>query len=55
MQAEYQAMYTGMQELVWLRGVLKIVRSEDDPTSFFIDSQSAEDLALSSVFKECKA
>ena len=51
MQAEYQAMYAGMQELVWLRGVLgEIGRPEDEPTPFFIDSQSAPDLALYPVF-----
>ena len=51
MQAEYQAMYAGMQELVWIRGVLgEIGRPEVEPTPFFIDSQSAEDLALNPVF-----
>ena len=32
---------------MWLRGVLgEIGGPEDEPTPFFIDSQSAEDLAL---------
>ena len=51
MRAEYQAMYAGIQELVWLRGVLgKIGRPEGKPTPFFVDSQGAEDLALNLVF-----
>ena len=49
MHAEYQAMYAGIQELVWLWGVGRD-RSARRPTPFFIDSQSAEDLSLNSVF-----
>ena len=49
--ADYQGMYAEMKELVWLRGVLgKIGRPEDKPSPFFIDSQSAEDIALNPVF-----
>ena len=51
MQSEYQAMYAGMQEIGWLRGVLaesNLWLSE--PTLCFPDSQSAEDLALNPVY-----
>jgi hypothetical protein len=51
MQAEYQALYAGMQELVWLRGVMaELGLPFDEPTPFFVDSQSAEDLALNPVY-----
>ncbi len=51
MQSEYQAMYAGMQELVWLRGVLaELGLRLYEPTPFFLDSQSARDLALNPVF-----
>ena len=51
MQAEYQAIYAGMQELVWLRGVMaELGLPFDEPTPFFLDSQSAEDLALNPVY-----
>ena len=51
MQSEYQAMYAGMIEIVWLRGVLReiglfLVKA----TPFFIDAQSARDLAVNPVF-----
>ena len=50
MQAEYQAMYGGMQEVVWLRGVMsELSLPFDEPTPFFLDSQSAQDLALNPV------
>jgi hypothetical protein len=50
MQSEYQAMYGGMQELVWLRGVmLELGLPIYEPTPFFLDSQSAQDLALNPV------
>ena len=50
MQTEYQVVYAGMQELVWLRGVWgEIGWHEGEPTSFFIDSQSAKDLALKGI------
>ena len=40
-------MYAGMQELVWLRGVLKEVGLPCcEPTPFFLDSQSAEVVEL---------
>ena len=51
MQSEYQAMYAGMQEIVWLRvflAKLDLWLSELKP--FFLDSQSAEDLALNPVY-----
>ena len=51
MQAEYQAMYAGMQELVWLRGVMAELGIPcNEPTPFFLDSQSAQDLALNPVY-----
>ena len=51
MQSEYQAMYGGMQEIVWLRGVLAEVGLPlCEPTPFFLDSQSAEDLAINPVY-----
>jgi hypothetical protein len=44
-------MYAGMQEIVWLRGVLgEIGFTQCEPTSFFLDSQSAEDLAMNPVY-----
>ena len=51
MESEYMAMYAGMQELVWLRGVLKeLERPLGEPTPFLIDSKSAQDLALNPVY-----
>jgi hypothetical protein len=51
MQSEYQALYAGMQELVWLRGVMaELTLPINEPTPFFLDSQSAEDLALNPVY-----
>ena len=54
LQEEYQAVYAGMQELVWLRGggFCEIGRPEDEPTPFFIDGQSAEDITLNLVSKK---
>ena len=51
MESEYMALYAGMQELVWLWGVMKELQLPLlEPTSFFLDSQSAEDLAMNPVF-----
>ena len=51
MQSEYQAMYAGMQEIVYLRGVLaELDLWLSEPTPFIVDSQSAEDLALNPVY-----
>lgn len=51
MESEYMALYAGMQEIVWLRGVLEELRLHlDKPTPYFIDSQSAQDLAMNPVF-----
>ena len=51
MESEYMAMYAGMQELVWLRGVLKELKCPlDEPTPFLVDSKSAKDLALNPVY-----
>jgi hypothetical protein len=51
MQSEYQAMYAGMIEIVWLRGVLgEIGLFLNKATPFFIDAQSARDLAINPVF-----
>ena len=51
MQSEYQALYAGMQELVWLRGVMSELNMPlSEPTPFFLDSQSAQDLATNPVY-----
>jgi hypothetical protein len=51
MESEYMAMYAGMQELVWIRGVLKeLQRPQSEPTPFLIDSKSAQDLAMNPVY-----
>ena len=51
MTSEYQAMYAGMKEIVWLRGVLaELDLRLCKPTPFFLDSQNAEDLALNLVY-----
>ena len=51
MQSEYQSLYAGMQEIVWLRGVLAEVSLPFcEPTPFFLDSQSAQDLATNPVY-----
>jgi hypothetical protein len=51
MQSEYQAMYAGMTELVWLRGVLReIGHFLSEATPFFLDAQSAKDLAMNPVY-----
>jgi hypothetical protein len=51
MQSEYQALYAGMQEIVWLRGVMEEVGLPFcDPTPFFLDAQSAQDLATNPVY-----
>jgi hypothetical protein len=51
LESEYMALYSGIQELVWLRGVLReIGLSEVKPTPFMIDSKSALDLAGNPVF-----
>ena len=43
--------YAGMQEIVWLRGLLAELDFRlSEPTPFFLDSQSAEGLALNSVY-----
>ena len=50
MQSEYQGIYGGMQELVWIRGMLaELGLRLLKPTPFFLDSQSAEDLAMNPV------
>jgi hypothetical protein len=44
------ALYAGMQELVWLRGVIKELKCEISvPIPFLVDNQSARDLAESPV------
>jgi hypothetical protein len=51
MESEYMALYGGMQEIVWLRGVLEeLGLPMFEPTPFFLDSQSAQDLAMNPVF-----
>jgi hypothetical protein len=52
MESEYMAMYGGMQELVWIRGVLSelsLTSLFSKSIQFYIDSQSAEDLASNPV------
>jgi hypothetical protein len=45
------ALNAAMQELVWLRGVIKELKCEITvPTPFLVDSQSAKDLAENPVF-----
>jgi hypothetical protein len=51
MESEYMAMYAGIQELVWIRGVLKeLQRPLSEPTPFLVDSKSAQDLAQNPVY-----
>ena len=51
MQSEYRALYAVMQEIVWLRVLLsKLQLCMSKPTPFFLDSQSAEDLAVSLAY-----
>ncbi len=53
MESEYMAMYGGMQELVWIRGVLSellLTALFGKSTPFYIDSQSAEDLAMNPAY-----
>ena len=51
MQSEYQGMYAGMHVTVWFEGVLsEISLPLCEPTTFFLDSQSAEDLAMNYVY-----
>ena len=53
MESEYITMYGGMQELVWIRGVLSellLTALFGKSTPFYIDSQSAEDLAMNPVY-----
>ena len=46
LESEYMALYAGIQELVWIRGVLReLSLTEKEPTPFMIDSKSALDLA----------
>ena len=51
LESEYMAMYAGLQELVWIRGVLKELKQPiDEPTPFLVDSKSAKDLAENPVY-----
>ena len=51
MESELMALYGSMQELVWLRGVMKELGLPIlEPTPSFLDSQSAQDLAMNPVF-----
>ena len=51
LESEYMAMYAGIQEIVWLRGVLRELKlSIDEPTPFLVDSKSAKDLAENPVY-----
>jgi hypothetical protein len=44
MESEYMAVYGGIQELVWIRGVCVTALLFGKSTPFYIDSQGAEDL-----------
>ena len=54
MESEYMALFHGLQEVVWTRGVLKELKLlnvlVDGPTPWLIDSQSAKDLAENPVY-----
>ena len=51
MESEYMALFAGIQELVWIRGVLKeLERPLGEPTPFLVDSKSAQDLAGNPVY-----
>jgi len=51
MESEYMALYAGIQELVWLRGVLSELKCTlSEPTPFLVDSKSAQDLAGNPVY-----
>eukprot|EP00602_Paraphysomonas_sp_CaronLab_P001187 CAMPEP_0185020694 /NCGR_PEP_ID=MMETSP1103-20130426/3325_1 /TAXON_ID=36769 /ORGANISM="Paraphysomonas bandaiensis, Strain Caron Lab Isolate" /LENGTH=1580 /DNA_ID=CAMNT_0027551749 /DNA_START=34 /DNA_END=4776 /DNA_ORIENTATION=- len=51
MESEYMAEYAAMQELVWLRGVLReLGLALTKPTPFFMDSKSAKDLSENPVY-----
>ena len=51
MQRKYQAINAAMQEQVWLWGVLgELQIALCEPTLFFLDNQSAQDLAVNPVF-----
>jgi hypothetical protein len=44
LESEHMALYAGMQELVWLRGMIKNLKCEiTAPTPFLVDSQSVKD------------
>lgn len=50
MQAEYQCLYNGLQEMIWSRGVTGEVGLKiDEPTPLFLDSQSAQDISENPV------
>ena len=50
-QSKLQTTASTSEEIVWLRGVLTELQFRMcEPTPFFLDSQSAEDLALNPIF-----
>jgi hypothetical protein len=51
LESEYMAMYAGLQEVVWLRGVMKELQLPlEKPTPLLVDSKSALDLAHNPVY-----
>ena len=51
LESEYMALYAGLHELVWIRGVMKELKCPlSEPTPFLVDSKSALDLAHNPVF-----
>jgi hypothetical protein len=54
LESEYMAMYAGISEMIWIRGIIKEIGLFEDlidsPTPFLVDSQSAKDLASNPVY-----
>jgi hypothetical protein len=50
MEAEYVSAYPSVQEVTWIRAVLKYLElTRDNPTTLLIDNKSAIDLAHNPV------
>ena len=54
LESEYMAMYAGIQELLWVRGLIRELTLfealVDGPTPFLVDNKSAIDLANNPVY-----
>ena len=54
LESEYMAMYAGIQELLWVRGLIREIGLFDSlidgPTPFLVDNMSAIDLANNPVY-----